>query len=199
MQRIESLLEAGWQEVRVVTDHGWLLMPKGLPKCELAQVPDGDPLAAVCGGEADRHGRTALLLVVLGRGRADRLPAWDRLLHGGRGVQPRGPELAGMRRAAVRHPTWQNGHGFGDNRVVQVGRAALPDQGRPASSPAARSICETKPADPATSLTGAKAVGKDGTVSLVVADDSREGTATTLVLLDPAGNVIDKSPVTVGG
>jgi hypothetical protein len=32
----------------------------------------------------------------------------------------------------------------------------------------------------------------------VVADDSREGTATTLVLIDASGAVIDKMPVTVG-
>jgi hypothetical protein len=30
-----SLLESGWQQVRVVTDHGWLLLPEGLPKVEL--------------------------------------------------------------------------------------------------------------------------------------------------------------------
>jgi hypothetical protein len=34
-ERIDELLEAGWREVRVVTDHGWLLMPGGLPKAEL--------------------------------------------------------------------------------------------------------------------------------------------------------------------
>lgn len=59
-----------------------------------------------------------------------------------------------------------------------------------------------KAADAATSLVGdAKPVGKDGTVSLVVKPemDSREGTPTHLVLLDPAGNVIEKNPVTVGG
>src|SRR5207245_3438246 len=33
--RIESLLASGWQEVRLVTDHGWLLMPNGPPKTEL--------------------------------------------------------------------------------------------------------------------------------------------------------------------
>lgn len=32
---IERLLNAGWQKVRVVTDHGWLLMPGGLQKVEL--------------------------------------------------------------------------------------------------------------------------------------------------------------------
>lgn len=34
-ERIEVLLSAGWTEVRVVTDHGWLLMPGGLPKIDL--------------------------------------------------------------------------------------------------------------------------------------------------------------------
>ncbi len=32
---IVALLEAGWRSVRVVTDHGWLLLPGGLPKVEL--------------------------------------------------------------------------------------------------------------------------------------------------------------------
>lgn len=32
---VERLLSAGWQRVRVVTDHGWLLVPGGLPKVEL--------------------------------------------------------------------------------------------------------------------------------------------------------------------
>jgi hypothetical protein len=30
--RIEELLEAGWARVTIVTDHGWLLLPGGLPK-----------------------------------------------------------------------------------------------------------------------------------------------------------------------
>ncbi len=33
--RIAGLLQAGWKTVRVVTDHGWLLFPGGLPKAEL--------------------------------------------------------------------------------------------------------------------------------------------------------------------
>jgi hypothetical protein len=32
---VERLLNAGWRRVRVVTDHGWLLLPGGLPKVEL--------------------------------------------------------------------------------------------------------------------------------------------------------------------
>jgi len=34
-ERIQALLAAGWKSVRVVTDHGWLLLPGGLPKVEL--------------------------------------------------------------------------------------------------------------------------------------------------------------------
>jgi len=34
-ERISELLQAGWKRVHVVTDHGWLLMPGGLPKVEL--------------------------------------------------------------------------------------------------------------------------------------------------------------------
>ena len=35
VSRISALLKAGWTELVVVTDHGWLLMPNGLPKVEL--------------------------------------------------------------------------------------------------------------------------------------------------------------------
>jgi hypothetical protein len=34
-RRVLDLLGAGWQRVRVVTDHGWLLVPGGLPKIDL--------------------------------------------------------------------------------------------------------------------------------------------------------------------
>lgn len=35
-RRIAELLDAGWTQVVVVTDHGWLHLPGGLPKAELA-------------------------------------------------------------------------------------------------------------------------------------------------------------------
>ena len=36
-ETVQSLLSAGWESVRVVTDHGWLLLPNGLPKAELSK------------------------------------------------------------------------------------------------------------------------------------------------------------------
>jgi hypothetical protein len=38
VSRISALLKAGWTEVIVVTDHGWLLLPGGLPKIELKSI-----------------------------------------------------------------------------------------------------------------------------------------------------------------
>ncbi|MDD4803229.1 MAG: BREX-1 system phosphatase PglZ type B [Syntrophomonas sp.] len=35
-ERVLQLLNAGWKTVRIVTDHGWLLLPGGLPKVELS-------------------------------------------------------------------------------------------------------------------------------------------------------------------
>jgi hypothetical protein len=35
MERVEELIQAGWRRFRIVTDHGWLLLPGGLPKTEL--------------------------------------------------------------------------------------------------------------------------------------------------------------------
>src|SRR5690606_19435748 len=34
-QRVEALLEAGWHRVKLVTDHGWVLVPTGLPSVPL--------------------------------------------------------------------------------------------------------------------------------------------------------------------
>jgi len=35
VSRVQSLLKAGWKNIEMVTDHGWLLMPGGLPKADL--------------------------------------------------------------------------------------------------------------------------------------------------------------------
>ncbi len=35
VDRVQILLGAGWNKIRIVTDHGWLLLPGGLPKLDL--------------------------------------------------------------------------------------------------------------------------------------------------------------------
>ena len=36
-EKVKVLLAAGWTEVQIITDHGWLLLPGGLPKADLPE------------------------------------------------------------------------------------------------------------------------------------------------------------------
>jgi hypothetical protein len=38
VDRISALLSAGWSRVRVVTDHGWLLLPAAYPKWNFRHI-----------------------------------------------------------------------------------------------------------------------------------------------------------------
>jgi len=52
---------------------------------------------------------------------------------------------------------------------------------------------------PTTSIAAsAKDVGPSGEASLAVADDAHEGAAATVVVMDAAGNVLDRKPTSVG-
>jgi hypothetical protein len=195
--RVESLLEAGWKEVRVVTDHGWLLMPKGLPKSELPKFLT-----------ATRWRRCAVVkpsaaveipcfpwfwaddVRVACPPGIDCFIAGEEYNHGGLSLQecvvpqivirPGGTATVS---AKIESFKWAGLRcrikvtGDYDGCMVDL---------------------RDKAADPGTTLASPKAITKDGSVALVVTNESREGTATTLVLLDHAGNILDKSPVTVG-
>ena len=198
-ERITELLDAGWRQVRVVTDHGWLLLPGGLPKVELPGY-----LAET------RWGRCAILkdtaaptyLVVPWRWSADlrvALPpgissfkANKEYSHGGLSLQEcLTPELVVTRSdgggadVTISEVTW---HGL-RCRVLLEG--------------ACSGLCvelRTKPAVAESSLAGGgKRVRDDGKVSLVVEDDSTEGMVAVLVVVSSGGAVVSKLTTTVGG
>ena len=198
VQRVESLLAAGWREVRIVTDHGWLLMPKGLPKSELPKYLT-----------ATRWRRCA---VVKPAAMVD-LPCFSWFW--AEDVRIACPPGIGVFMSGVEYD-----HGGLSLQECLVPQLTIQAGTQPMVSAKIEAFkwaglrcrvkvegafenCQVdlrdKAADATTSLTGAKAVGKDGTVALVVENDTREGTASMLVLLDPAGNVLEKTPVTVGG
>jgi hypothetical protein len=200
VQRIESLLEAGWKEVRVVTDHGWLLMPKGLPKSELPKYLTATRWrrCAVVKPNASVEFPTfpwfwADDVRIACPPGIDCFMAGEEYNHGGLSLQecvvPQiviRPGGAATVSAKIESYKWAGLRcrvkvtGDFDGCIVDL---------------------RDKAADPGSSIAEAtKAVGKDGSSSLVVKEkfDTREGTATTLVLLDPVGNVLDKSAVTVG-
>ncbi len=196
--RVEALLGAGWREVRIVTDHGWLLLPKGLPKSDLPKY-----LTATRWGRCAVAKQSASVkLPMFGWFWSDTVTvacpegissflAGQEYNHGGLSLQE----------CVVPHFTIRAGQqAAGAAKIENIKWAGLRCRVKvEGHSDGCKADLRDKPADASTSLTGAKAVGKDGTVALVVTDDGRVGSATTLVLLDASGNVIDKAPVMVGG
>jgi hypothetical protein len=197
VQRVESLLEAGWKEVRVVTDHGWLLMPKGLPKSELPKYLT-----------ATRWRRCAVVkpnatvelpcfswfwaddVRVASPPGIDCFMAGEEYNHGGLSLQE-----CVVPQIVIR----PGGMATVSAKIESFKWAGLRCRIKVAGDYDGCMVdLRDKAADPATTLANPKAVAKDGSVALVVTNESREGTATTLVLLDHAGNILDKSPLTVG-
>jgi hypothetical protein len=197
-QRIQELLDAGWQRVRVTTDHGWLLVPDGMPT---VSIPAGT--------YESRWGRCAVLKAST---RADlpTLPwSWDttqavtyapgitafrastEYAHGGLTLQECYTPVLTLSRAA-------SAHTGAIDAVKWVGlrcKATVTT-----SAPSARLDLRTKVNDPTTSLLDApRAVGLDGTASMLVARDDLEGTAAFMVLLAADGAVLAKRSTTLGG
>jgi len=196
-QRVAELLAAGWKRVRVTTDHGWVLVPGGMPP---AKVPAG--LAE------SRWGRCAVLKST---SKADlpTLPwAWDttasvtyapgvcafyantEYAHGGLTMQECYTPVLTVERdrpavdGALGDLKWV---GLRCKATVQTTASGL------------HLDLRAKVADALTSvLDSPKAVGADGTASVLVPDDGKEGTAAFAVLLAPDGSVLDKRNVTIG-
>jgi hypothetical protein len=198
VERISGLLETGWQEVRVVTDHGWLLVPGGLPKADLPKYLT-----------ATRWGRCAVVkpsatvdypcfpwfwsdeVRVASPYGIDSFVAGKEYSHGGLSVQE-----CVVPQLAVRHGKTASLSA----KIEQARWSGLRCRVTIAGDFAGCSVdLRDKPADPGSSVTGAKPVGRDGNVALVVPDDSREGSSTMLVLIDSAGSVVEKMPIVVGG
>ena len=196
-ERIERVLEAGWASVRVVTDHGWLWLPEGLPKVNLPQHLTESRWArcAALAGEAAPdvvrapwHWNGAQWFATPpGAACFNRS---EEYAHGGLSIQEcllpdlvvtrgGGTDTAGR----ITSLTWRGLRCF---VVAEVrGGAVTADLrlGRPTGASVAAS---------------AKPVDAEGAVSLVLADDEHEAAALVLVLLDAAGRVLAQRPVRVG-
>ena len=200
VERIHALLEAGWREVRVVTDHGWLLLPGGLPKVEMphylvesrwtrcATLKPGVKAELLTAPWHWNPEVTLALAPGIGSFRAN-----TDYSHGGLSLQEcvvldlivRSP--TGAPKAVLESVRWLGLR----CRVRVVG--AGPDW---------RLDLRTKAADPRSSLVKdkrSKPVNPDGETSLMVEDPDQEGTSAIVVLLDPEGRVVAKQNTTVGG
>ena len=200
VSRIGALLKAGWTEVIVVTDHGWLLVPGDLPKVELKSF-----LAET------RWGRCAALK---SEAKTNALAfKW----HWNPEVMMASPPGAGCFRASMEYS-----HGGVSLQemvtpVLRV-RAARPTGGSARLLEAkwtgakcrvsvgghcvgVRVDVRTSQSDPNTSLLAdkqARETTPDGKVTVFIENDADIGKDAEIVLLDASGQVIDSLSTTLG-
>jgi hypothetical protein len=198
--RIQGLLKAGWAEVRVVTDHGWLLVPQGLPKVELkgflaehrwGRCASLKPGVTTTLPEFTWHwNETVRIVVPPGAGC---FKAGVEYSHGGVSLQemivPHLIVRAGGPRpteARLRAARWTGARCRID---VSGPLAGLSVDVRVRSGDASTSLLVDKQA---------KAISGDGTVSVFLEEDTNIGKDATIVLLDSSGRAIDSLPTVMG-
>ena len=184
--RVARLLEVGWKRVRIVTDHGWLQMPGGLPKVELPQhltVSRGARCAVLAGASQPdalivpwHWNANESFAAARGAGAFRRSVGYA---HGGLSIQEclvpdltvRPPALSATS-ARIRTITWR-----GFRCLVE------------AAAEAEAIVADLRlEADLSRSVAGAgKPLGADGSVSLLLADDDHEDSRLVLVLVDDEG------------
>ena len=199
LERIESLLDAGWREIRVVTDHGWLWLPGGLPKVELPKYLTASRwarCAVIKGGSKvevptvrwhwNSHERVAVAPGIACFG------AGNEYAHGGVSLQESlipvirvtAGDAASKTAAKVADVSWA-----GLRCRVQIEPA----------QPGLSVDLRTKVNDPGSSVNTVRRVDAKGVASLLVADDELEGTPAAVVVLDASGHAIAKQLTIIGG
>ncbi len=195
--RIAALLDSGWTRVRVVTDHGWLLLPGGLPRFDLPAylVETKWSRCAMVRGESSpaiptyRWYWNAQARIASPPGIAC-FRAGTEYAHGGVSLQECVvPELIVERASA----------GLTAQILTVQWRGMRCRVAVRTSGQGVRVDLRLNWKQPITSIAASlKEVGSAGDVSLVVENDMHEGSSATLVALDAAGNVLDRKPTTVG-
>ena len=201
-ERIEAFLRAGWREVRVVTDHGWLWLPGGLPKVELPKYLTRSRWARCAAVEGGSTVETPTVpwhwnadeRVAVGPGIAC-FGAGNEYAHGGLSLQeslvPVIRITAGTGAGAAKAEVRIAAHSWIGLRC----RVRL-DGVRPGLAVDLR----TRVNDAASSVSAAaRPVDDEGAASLLVPDDEHEGRPAAVVVLDAGGQVIARQSTIIGG
>jgi hypothetical protein len=199
VERVQELRDAGWRRIQVVTDHGWLLVPGGLPKTELPKH-QAETRWGRCAVLKDTAHGTPLTFgwdwckdvqVAYAPGVSSFIAGAD-YAHGGLSLQEcLVPVLdlvvaapAATAQVAIKSVTWK-----GLRCVVEVD----------STSAGLMVDVRTKPALATSSLVASVKPLEDGKASVAVADDDNLGAAAVVVVLAADGQVLQKQATTVGG
>ncbi len=198
-ERIEILLQAGWREVRVVTDHGWLWLPGGLPKVDLPKYLTESRWARCA---AVKEGATVEIQTVpwhwnvhervaIGPGIAC-FGAGNEYAHGGLSLQESLVPVIRITAGA--------GSVNAETRISAVSWVGLRCRVRVDATQTGLSVdLRTRIGDAHSSVSGLRSVDDEGAASLLAADDEVEGMPAAIVVLNASGQVIAKQPTIIGG
>ncbi len=199
VERIEFLFDSGWREIRVVTDHGWLWLPGGLPKVDLPKYLTESRWArcAAIKGESKveiptvRWHWNALERVAVPPGIAC-FGAGNEYAHGGLSLQESlipvirvtAGETAANAVARIGQVSWIRFRCRVQVDTTQLGLSV---------------DLRLKVNDPSSSVSEVRPLDSKGTSSLLVVDEELEGTPAVVVVLDSNNYVISKLPTIIGG
>jgi hypothetical protein len=196
--RITALLEAGWKQVAVITDHGWLLMPGGLPKASLPEhltvIRKGRCARLKSGAQIDDQivpwhwDNSVPIAMAAGIGCYEAGREYE---HGGLSPQECVvPVLTVRQPAGAAAPV----------RIEAVVWKGLRCNLRLSGASEQMSVdIRIKAGDPTTSLvTTVKSPLDDGSLSLLVEDEDRQGQAALIVVYDESGSLRAQVHTTIG-
>jgi hypothetical protein len=198
--RIRDLLNAGWKKVLVTSDHGWLLLPGGLPSAQLpAHLTVTKWGRCAVGKPGAQHGFrevpwfwSAAHGVVLAPG-VSTFRSGMEYAHGGLSLQE---NLTAFVTVSAPSPV------VGGIRIANVKWSGLRVQIQIEGNISGVTVdVRTRPADAGSSLLNAsqrsKTVDDAGRISVVIENDDLLGTAAVIVAVRDAG-VVAKQTVTIG-
>ena len=199
VERLTELNEAGWARLRIVTDHGWLLVPGGLPKSELSMF-EAETRWGRCAVLKDSSHGTPLTFgwdwcqdvqIAFAPGISN-FTAGEVYTHGGLTLQEclvpvlelvTASGTASAVKVDITKVTWT-----GLRCKVEVTSVAT-----------GLSVdIRTKAALANSTLVAHVRALENGKASLAVEEDANEGVAAFVVVLDAGDNVVQKKPTTVG-
>ena len=198
-ERILELFEGGWNSVRVVTDHGWLLVPGGLPKAELSKF-EAETRWGRCAVLKDSSKGTPLTFgwdwcadvqIAMAPGISSYI-AGSNYSHGGLSLQESLVPVieiqsniipSNIKSITIKEVSWVGLRCHIEIEPIATGYVA---------------DIRTKAAISDSSVAAVPKEIVQGKVSLAIPEDELIGTAAIVVILDNAGNVVQKTATTIG-
>ena len=200
VSRIRALLKAGWTEVVVVTDHGWLLLPGGLPKVELKSFLAEHRWGRCAAMQSDAQTDVPTYKWHWNPGVAIASPPGVGCFRASMEYSHGGVSLQEMVTPVLRVPAARSAGASA--RLLEAkwtgARCRVSVGGQ---SEGVRVDVRTSQSDPGTSLLTdqhARDTTPDGKVTMFLEDDADIGRKAEIVLLDSSGQVIDSLATTLG-